>query len=113
MRNGYVNINNYNKKGAIGISRQAIDTIVRRTVDNIPGVRFSNKTKRYIFDYNRKLNVIIHKNESIDVSIDVKVKQEVEIQPLCLKIQQEVTSAISLMCETVPLKVSVRVVGIQ
>ena len=113
MRSGYVSINNYRKNGEIGISRQAFDTIVRKTVENIPGAKVKQKAARWLFDWNHKLNVIIHKNESVEVAIDVAIKHEVDVQAICLKIQQEITAAISLMCETVPLKVSIRVVGIK
>lgn len=113
MRTGYVAINNYRKNGEIGISRNVFATIVRRTVNNIPGAKVRTRSVRWIFDWNNALNVIIHSNGSVEVAMDVSVKHEVDVQAICLKIQQEVTSAISLMCETVPLKVSIRVVGIQ
>lgn len=113
MKSGYVAINNYTRKGEIGISRQCLEQIVKRAVNGVPGAKLSKRSSRWLFDWDKILDVTIHKNGSVEVSIDVAVKSAVDVQSICLKIQQEVTSAISLMCETVPLQVSIRVVEIQ
>ncbi len=116
MKSGYIAINNLKRKGEIGISRTCIEKIVRKAVEGVPGAKLNSSkksSKKWLFDWNEKMKIVIHKNEYVEVFLDVVVEAEANVQEVCLKIQQEVTSAISLMCETVPLKVSIRVVGIQ
>ncbi len=114
MKSGYVAINNYNRKGEIGISRLCLEKIVKRTVDSVPGAKLDVKSrKKWLFDWDEKMSIVIHKNEQVEVFLKVVIKSDTNVQNVCLKIQQEVTSAIALMCETVPLKVSIKVVGIR
>lgn len=118
MRSGYVAINNFNGKGEIGISRLCLEKLVKRAVDSVPGAKLNAKSNKkspvkWLFDWDQKMKVAIYKNEQVEVFLQIVIKSGQNVQNVCLDIQKKVTANISLMCETVPLKVSIRVIGIQ
>jgi uncharacterized alkaline shock family protein YloU len=48
-----------------------------------------------------------------EISIDVVIAHGVKVMDICQSIQEEVTKAIQMTCETVPVQVSVNVTDVE
>ncbi len=109
MKN-YVMINNYGRLGTMGISINAIASIATKAVNSFRGV--SIKSKKALFSVDKGVKITLGKDGRAIVSIDVILPSDSPVKTTCLNIQKEVASAISLMCDTVPYDVKIKVVKV-
>jgi len=122
MSRQYYTLNTYQNSGIVGISRHAFEEIATLTTNNIQDVAVASrlnkngKTKKVIaefFDLAHPVRVNFLKNGKVEVNIDVRINKKERIHDVCLNIQNKVSNAIAMMCETVPVDVSVKVVDIR
>ena len=106
----YILINNYSRQGTMGISRQAIASIASSAVSTVSGAQVSS-SRRVPFTIDSGVRVSFDKEGKAVVKIDVIIapNSEVPVTKVCRQIQEEVASAISLMCDTVPYDVKINV----
>jgi len=104
----YVTVDNYSGLGIMGISRKALATIASKATASVNGASLSKRESR-LFQVSRPVKVSLKKDGRADIKIEVNLKPGSQVGAICLKIQQEVASQITMMCETVPVDVRIKV----
>ena len=109
----YVYLDDYSKKGKLGISYRVFDQLVTSSLMNIKGISKSTKVmKRFQFmRLNKPVQTYIHK-DIVNVLIYVDVTKGKNIQDVVNEIQKEVYNSLFLITEQVPVNVQVRVESI-
>ena len=109
----YLFIDNYSNKGKIGISLNAIDTLVYEALSNVKGIDVSLSATHK----NKKIKV--HKPVSsavsrgiLHVSILVDIAKDLNIQKVCKNINEEVTDRLFYQTEQIPFDVQVKVMSL-
>lgn len=114
-------INNYSGLGAIGISRRAIEAVALICVSNVKGASVVGKGKKpskkgraldVLFALPSGVKVALSKDGKAEIKIDVSIQKGVNVAEICRNIQKEVAQGVSMMCDTVPFSVKVKVVEI-
>lgn len=108
----YVYIENYNNYGAMGISRRVFENIASAATNRVKGASVSHNKGR-LFTLHRPIQIILRNNGLVDIRIDVIIKIGVNVDEVCLKIQEEVANALLLMTEMIPFNIGVKVVAIE
>ena len=109
----YILINNYSKRGELGISARVIEKVAAEALLKVPGVASSKKSmkKKHKARISSPVRVEIHKGiVHIEMSIDV-VKGN-DLQVVTSKIQEELNDALTASIEQVPFNVQVKVESI-
>ncbi|MBQ4254678.1 MAG: Asp23/Gls24 family envelope stress response protein [Bacilli bacterium] len=105
----YLPINNYSKLGEMGISRQAVlsitDYSVRRAGANLA-------KKQNSFQVVNPAKVSLSKNGVAVISVDVTAPKDQPIADICSRIQKEISDTMTLMLDTLPIEVKIRVVNV-
>jgi uncharacterized alkaline shock family protein YloU len=112
MKSGYVEINNYNRLGQMGISHVALEHIASIATDEVEGASVKKRSKN-LFNLDRPVYATIRKDGMVDIHIDVVMKMGADVKKVCLQIQNSVSDAITMMCETIPFAVKVKVVNVK
>ena len=109
----YVYLDDYSKKGKLGISYRVFDQLVTSSLMNIKGIAKSEKLmKRFQFmRLNKPVQTYIHR-DIVYVLIYVDVVKGKNIQDVISEIQKEVYNSLFLITEQVPVNVQVRVESI-
>lgn len=112
MSSTYYYLNSYQKRGKMGISRRAFEDIATLAADSLSGVSVSKRRSR-LFSVTEPVRAVFRKDGRVEIQIEVSLKKGSQVQDICLKIQETIASAISMMAETVPLSIAVHVVKFQ
>ena len=108
-------LNNYQQAGKMGINRKAFENIVTIASNNLQNVKINNYGEALtrlgnIISAVRPVKAFFKKDGRVDFMLDVVVGDNVTaIADLCTSIQEEVSNSVSMMCETVPVSVEIRV----
>jgi uncharacterized alkaline shock family protein YloU len=106
----YVYIDNYSNLGSMGISNHVFYQIAQTATNNVKGATIS-ANKLLMFFLQKPLSIRISKG-LVTVKLEVSLSKEANINDVCLKIQEEVATALSSMTELVPFKINVKVAEI-
>ena len=109
----YIYIDDFAKKGKIGIFSRVFDRIVTNTIENLPGVSLSSELKKrnQKFRLNRPVRTyILRGNAHIYITIDIKKPSD--IHTLTRFIQDEVSSNLLEVTDQVPFDIQVKVQSI-
>lgn len=114
----YYYLNNYRNAGAMGISRNAFIKIATIACNNVTGASVSQRGKKrnpvnMIFDLASPVKAMFRRDGKVEIGLQVQISKQANVHETCLKIQQEVANAISMMCETVPFSVELKVVSLK
>ncbi|MCH3908779.1 MAG: Asp23/Gls24 family envelope stress response protein [Bacilli bacterium] len=112
MKRDYYYLHNYQSKGAIGISRHAFETIATIAANQVKGASVSTKKGR-LFNLEHPVKASFRKDGKVDFNLDVNIKSGANVKDVCLQIQEGVASAITMMCETVPFGIEIKVVSVK
>ncbi len=109
----YVYLDDYSKKGKLGISYRVFDQIVTSALMNIEGISKSQKLMKRVqfIRLNKPVQTYIHR-DIVYVLIYVDVAKGKNIQDAINEIQKEVYNSLFLITEQVPVNVQVRVQSI-
>ena len=105
----YILINNYSRQGAMGISRQAIATIASSAVTSVRGAQVSSRRAPFTIDSGVKVSFDKDGKAIVKIDVIIAPNSEIPVTKVCRQIQEEVASAITLMCDTVPYDVKINV----
>jgi len=105
----YIEINNYSGLGKMGISRSVLESIASKAVGTIKGASLSTKESIFLFQIVKPVRAVISKNGIANIKVSVNIAEGNLVKDVCTKIQEEITSAVKMMCETIPVSVSVSV----
>lgn len=108
MSSSYYYLNSYQKRGKMGISRKAFEDIATLAASGLQGVSV-NKRSNSFFNLTSPVRAIFRKDGRVEVQIEVSLKKDSPVHDICLKIQEAIASAISMMVETVPVSIAVHV----
>lgn len=109
----YLYIQDYSKKGKLGISRQCFEEIIALSTKKIHGVETAEnkRNNKFIFSFHKPVSCEIV-NGKVQINVQVKVKQGNNIDKICNDIQEQIADDITSMCELVPFSIKVKVVSI-
>ena len=109
----YVYLDNFSKKGKLGISYHVFDQLVTMSLMNINGIAKSQKhlTKNQKVRLNRPVQTYI-KRDIVHVWIYIDVVNNTSIQSVVSSIQEEVYNSLLLITEQVPVNIQVKVESI-
>ena len=109
----YIYIDNYAKKGKIGISLSLFDTLVSNALANVPDISLSSAhmKKNQKFRLNRPVQTTI-KHGIVHVWVAVDVIKGTNLQTVTQNIQNEITNSFLIATEQIPFDVQVKVISI-
>lgn len=109
----YVYIENYSKKGKIGISTTVFDALVTNALANVSGISKSSAhmKKNQKIRLNRPVQTTIRRG-IVHVWVAVDVAKGTNLQDVTRNIQDEITNAFLMATEQVPFDVQVKVISI-
>ncbi len=108
----YVFVENYSKIGKMGISHVVFDQIAAIATTRVKdAIIVVDDKKLKLFKLRNPVSCVI-RNGVVNVNVEMLVNQRANVNNACLKIQEEVSNAISGMTEIVPFNVNVKVVGV-
>jgi uncharacterized alkaline shock family protein YloU len=109
MASNYYVLENYAQNGTIGISLASFEQVATIAADSVEDVTVQKKT----FFLADPVKATRTKDGRVKLSLVVSVKKGAKVEPLCREIQEEVTNAIQMMCETVPVRVEIKVASVK
>lgn len=113
MSRDFYYLNNYSKRGDMGISHKAFTTIVETATNNVTGAAVVNKRKKNVlFQMKNPVKVTFRKDGKLDILLDVSVKKGASVEKVCSDIQNNVADALMMMCETIPFNIRIKVSSI-
>lgn len=107
----FISINNYSGLGQIGFSRGAIAAVVSYSVKEAGEVQLFSPRKSSRGAASG-VKVIFTKDGKALIKMDVTVHKGTNVAAACEKVQKDVATAVSLMCDMVPFDVQVKVMRI-
>ena len=109
----YIYIDNYAKKGKIGISLNIFDSLVTNALSNVQGIALSNAhmKKNQNVRLNRPVQTTI-RHGIVHVWVAVDVAKGTNVQEVTSNIQEEITNAFLIATEQIPFDVQVKVISI-
>ena len=109
----YIYIDNYSKKGKIGISLNVFDDLVTSALGNVKGIALSNAhmKKNQQIRLNRPVQTTI-RHGIVHVWVAVDVAKGTNLQDATRDIQDEIANAFLIATEQVPFDVQVKVISI-
>ena len=108
----YVFIQNYTKRGKLGISRVCFEQIVQTIVNRMQGVKVLPNSNKYVFMFHKPVKCEIL-NDKVLINIQVKISVGQNVNEICTKIQQEIADELTTMCEMVPFSIKIKVANIE
>ncbi|MCI2111276.1 MAG: Asp23/Gls24 family envelope stress response protein [Bacilli bacterium] len=111
MAISYYRLENYGKNGTTAISLSTFEAIATIAASSLEDVTVTKKRKD--FWLTKPVSASLKKDGRVQVSLEVNVKKGAKVDETCTKIQQEVASAIEMMCETVPVRIIIKVAALQ
>ena len=106
----YIYLDNYSKKGKLGISYHVFDQLVTSSLMNVKGIAKSTKLikRNQFFRLNRPVQTYIHRG-IVHVWIYIDVAKGNNLQDVVSQIQHEVYNSLLIITEQVPINVQVKV----
>ncbi len=104
----YVYIQNYNKKGVMGISYLVFDQIAQIATNEVAGATVQEKKNRYSLFKPVKCTI---RNGEVSVKIIVKISPDSDSDEVKKEIQTNVETSLTQMTELIPFNIIVEVVG--
>ena len=112
MKRDYYYLNNYTNGGEMGISRHAFESIATMAANEVEGATVS-KRKTRLFDLEHPVKASFRKGGKVELQLDVTIQKGESVKDICLQIQEGVASAITMMCETVPFSIEIKVISVK
>ena len=109
----YIYIDNYSKKGKIGISLNVFDQLVTNALTNVKGISLSNAhmKRNQKIRLNRPVQTTIIRG-IVHVWVAVDVAKGTNLQEVTKAIQDEIANVFLISTEQVPFDVQVKVISI-
>ncbi len=109
----YAYIQNYSKRGALGISRKVFEQIAYNATERVLGVKLDAKKQKSPFRLVRPISVILHHNGQVDIRIEVTIKKGNDVKVVCENIQKEVRYSLEQMVEQAKVNITTKVLKIE
>lgn len=109
----YVYLDNYSKKGKVGISNHVFDQLVTMSLLKVKGISKSQKLvkKNQFIRLNRPVQTYIRK-DIVNVLIYIDIAQGKDAEKVVEDIKREVHNSLLLATEQVPVNIEVKVESI-
>lgn len=114
-KNNYFYVENYSNNGEMAISRSAFESIALFTLKRVKGVKPFKKIEKDKKGKNiyKPITCNIRRDGRVDLNVDISLKKNTDVRSTCLKIQEEIKSALLLAAETIPFNININVAGIE
>ena len=109
MPSSYYTLANYNQNGTIAISLGSFEDIATMAANSLENVTVKKKN----FILNKPVSGWIRKDGRVQRSREVTVAKGAKVDETCRHIQDEVASAVQMMCETVPVRITIKVAAVK
>lgn len=109
MSSNYYYLSNPGRNGQIGISRKAFEDIATSAANSLHGVSVEGRSGAFI-KLTSPVRAVFHRDGKVEINISVSLRRGTDVHATCLKIQEAIAGAISMMTEAVPFSISVHVV---
>jgi uncharacterized alkaline shock family protein YloU len=106
----YFLIENFTNNGALGISYQVFEEIAKICVSEVEGATLSSNEG--LFKLNRPVLCNIQ-SDGIEITVNVKIDTGLNVNDVCLKVQEKVQDSIYDMTEIKPKKIDIKVTGVK
>ena len=109
----YIYLDNYSKKGEIGIHRHVFDQLVTSCLTKVKGIAKSQKLlkRNQFIILNRAVQTYIVRG-IVHIWIYIDVTKGSDIQKIVSDIQKEVYNSLMLITEQIPVNVQIKVESI-
>ena len=97
----YININQYDKGGELGISRKVFARLAVAAVDHT-SLKGSVKVKQPV-------KIVFKKDGRVEVGVKVTIKRGSNLTETCTELQKEIAHALEVYTESVPFEIDVSV----
>ncbi len=108
--NNYYLIQNFTNNGALGISYHVFEEIARICVSEVKGAFIDENEGLFRTNHPVSCNIV---SDGIEISINLKIGYELNVNEVSLKVQEKVQSSIYDMTEIKPKKVDIRISGVK
>lgn len=112
MKRDYYCLNNYAQNGMMGISRRSFETIATMAANEVKGASVKMRKSRF-FTLEHPVKASFRKDGKVDLNLDVSLAKGSSVKDVCLEIQEAVASAVTMMCETIPFTIQIKVLSIK
>lgn len=106
MAQEYIAIKQRNDIGLIALSKSVFETIAQIVVEEEPALTLNDTVNPFKESITCKIQ-----NDQLILSVDVKVKYDVDVKATCTSIQNKIYENIAHMSDYTPDVIDVRVVG--
>jgi uncharacterized alkaline shock family protein YloU len=112
MKRDYYYLHNFTQNGTMGISRRCFETIATLAANEVKGASVKMRKSRF-FTLEHPVRASFRKDGKVDLNLDVSLAKGSSVKDICLEIQEAVASEITMMCETVPFTIQIKVVSVK
>lgn len=109
MSSNYYYLTAPQKRGKIGISRKAFEDIATLAANSLQGVSVEGRGGSFV-KLLSPAKAVFHRDGKVEINISVSLKRGTDVHATCLRIQEAIAKAITMMTEAVPFSISVHVV---
>ena len=97
----YININQYDKGGELGISRKVFARLAEAAVGHT-SLKGSIKVKE-------PAKVVFKKDGKVEIGVKVTIKKGSKLTEVCSELQKEIAHALEVYVESIPFEVDISV----
>lgn len=112
MNRDYYPLNNFQSLGVMGISRRSFESIATTAANGVKDAQVSKRNTR-LFHLDHPVHAYFRKDGKVEFHLDVSISSGAPVKDVCLHIQEAVASAITMMCETVPFGIEIKVLSVK
>ncbi len=110
----YIYIKNLSKDGQMAISRRVFEDLAFEATNRVLGASVNKiKTKiRLLAKLYHPVKVTFHKNGQVEIKVTITVKRDVNVNDVCLAIQDEIAQSLLAYAESVPFDINIKVASV-
>ena len=97
----YININQYDNSGDLGISRKVFARLAEAAVGHT-SLKGNVKVKQPV-------KVVFKKDGRVTIGVHVSIKKGAKATDICLELQKEIAHALEVYVESIPFEVEISV----
>ena len=97
----YININQYDNSGDLGISRKVFARLAEAAVGHT-SIKGSAKVKQPV-------KVVFKKDGRVEIGVKITIKKSANLTEACTELQKEIAHALEVYVESIPFEIDISV----
>lgn len=102
----FILINEHSNKGALGISRKIIETIVDEAVTRVVGENDSNSKSVKI---STPTKIYFKKDGKVEINVSIVISKKGSPEKICMMIQEEIAHDLATYTESLPFEILISI----